>query len=183
MARAGAVWAGIAALLKRRFGVLEVISTLMLNFIALFAVSYLVRGPLQEPMLTHTRETTDRSPSKQDRLPVVIPGQRLHLGFVVALLLAVTAWWLIWCSTASGIPDPRGRCRGQRLMAVSSGRVNVDRGVFGAFLRERCTRRLGGAVQSHRGDVSNCYDAHLAGLWLLRDRRRAAARAIEPARV
>jgi simple sugar transport system permease protein len=46
---AGAAWAGIAAVLKRRFGVLEVISTLMLNFVAQFGVSYLVRGPLQEP--------------------------------------------------------------------------------------------------------------------------------------
>ena len=42
-------WAAIAGVLKRRFGVLEVISTLMLNFVALFGVSYLVRGPLQEP--------------------------------------------------------------------------------------------------------------------------------------
>jgi len=44
---AGAGWAGIAAVLRERFGVLEVISTIMLNFIALYAVSFLVRGPLQ----------------------------------------------------------------------------------------------------------------------------------------
>ena len=48
---AGAAWAGIADLLRRRYHVLEVISTLLLNFVAAYGVSYLVRGPLQE----HTR--------------------------------------------------------------------------------------------------------------------------------
>ncbi len=43
---AGALWAGVAAILKARFGVLEVISTIMLNFVAANLVSYLVRGPL-----------------------------------------------------------------------------------------------------------------------------------------
>src|SRR5262249_3394027 len=46
---AGAAWAGIAAVMRTRFHVLEVISTIMLNFVALYLVSYLVRGPLQEP--------------------------------------------------------------------------------------------------------------------------------------
>src|SRR5437016_1492985 len=46
---AGAVWAGVAALLRIRFQVLEVISTILLNFIAVYIVSYLVRGRLQEP--------------------------------------------------------------------------------------------------------------------------------------
>ena len=44
---AGAFWAAIAAELRRRFHVLEIISTIMLNFIAIHLVSYLVRGPLQ----------------------------------------------------------------------------------------------------------------------------------------
>ncbi|OYV71778.1 MAG: hypothetical protein B7Z72_06205 [Gemmatimonadetes bacterium 21-71-4] len=47
---AGAAWAGIAAVLRSRFGVLEVISTLMLNFVAADLVAFLVRGPLQEPL-------------------------------------------------------------------------------------------------------------------------------------
>src|SRR4051812_34087946 len=55
-ALAGAAWAGIAAALRNRFGVLEVISTIMLNFVALYLVSYLVRGPLQEP--THAYPQT-----------------------------------------------------------------------------------------------------------------------------
>ena len=95
---AGAAWAGIAAVLKRRFGVLEVISTLMLNFIALFGVSYLVRGPLQES--THIYPQTALLAASA-RLPVIIPGQRLHLGFVAAVVLAIAAWWFMR-STAGG---------------------------------------------------------------------------------
>ena len=45
----GALWAGVAALLRLRFGVLEVISTIMLNFVAQAITGWLVRGPLQEP--------------------------------------------------------------------------------------------------------------------------------------
>jgi ABC-type uncharacterized transport system permease subunit len=44
---AGAVWAGLAAILRSRFRVLEVISTILLNFVALYLVGLFVRGPLQ----------------------------------------------------------------------------------------------------------------------------------------
>ncbi len=138
---AGAAWAGIAAVLKRRFGVLEVISTLMLNFVALFGVSYLVRGPLQES--THLYPQT-ASLAASARLPVIIPGQRLHLGFVAAVMLAIAAWWFMR-STAGGF---RIRVVGAgAAAAASAGRVNVDRVVFGAFLASGALAGLGGAVQ------------------------------------
>jgi simple sugar transport system permease protein len=138
---AGAAWAGIAAVLKRRFGVLEVISTLMLNFVALFGVSYLVRGPLQES--THIYPQTALLAASA-RLPVIIPGQRLHLGFVAAVVLAIAAWWFMR-STAGGF---RIRVVGAgAAAAASAGRVNVDRVVFGAFLASGALAGLGGAVQ------------------------------------
>jgi general nucleoside transport system permease protein len=138
---AGAAWAGIAALLRHRFGVLEVISTLMLNFVAIFAVSYLVRGPLQEP--THTYPQSIPL-AESARLSVIMPGQRLHLGFVVAVLLAVAAWWFLR-STAGGF---RIRLVGAGAAASSSaGRVNVGRVVFGAFLASGAIAGFAGGVQ------------------------------------
>ncbi len=138
---AGAAWAAIAAMLKRRFGVLEVISTLMLNFVALFGVSYLVRGPLQEPTRLYP-ETLALAESA--RLPVMIAGQRLHLGFAIAVVLAIAAWWFLR-STAAGF---RIRAVGAgSAAAASAGRVNVDRVVFGAFLASGALAGLGGAVQ------------------------------------
>ena len=138
---AGAAWASIAAILKRRFGVLEVISTLMLNFVALFGVSFLVRGPLQES----TRVFPQTAPIPLSaRLPVIIPGQRLHLGFVFAIALAVFVWWMLRFS-ATGF---RVRVVGAGApAAASAGRVNVDRVVFGSFLASGAVAGLGGAVQ------------------------------------
>ena len=138
---AGAVWATIAAVLKRRFGVLEVISTLMLNFVALFGVSYLVRGPLQEPTGLYP-ETLPLG--EASRLPVLIAGQRLHLGFAIAVMLAIAVWWFLR-STAAGF---RVRAVGAgAAAAASAGRINVERVVFGAFLASGALAGLGGAVQ------------------------------------
>lgn len=139
---AGAVWAGIAAILKERFGVLEVISTLMLNFVAQNLVSYLVRGPMQEP--THVYPQTVALVSAA-RLPVLASGQRLHLGFVLAVVLAVALWWMLR-STATGF---RIRAVGDgAAAAASAGRVRVSSVVLGVFLASGALAGLGGGVEA-----------------------------------
>ncbi len=138
---AGAAWAAIAAILKHRFGVLEVISTLMLNFVALYTVSYLVHGPLEEPTRVFPQTS---SIALSARLPVLLASQRLHLGFLLAIALAVAIWWVLR-STATGF---RVRAVGASpSAAASAGRVNVGRVVFGAFLASGAIAGLGGAVQ------------------------------------
>src|SRR5690606_27551244 len=78
---AGAAWAAVPAWLKKRFGALEVISTIMLNFVALQMVSFLVRGPLQEPLGIYPQSAPIGQPAQ---LPVLVPGSRLHAGFLLA---------------------------------------------------------------------------------------------------
>jgi general nucleoside transport system permease protein len=138
---AGAAWAGIAAILKRWYGVLEVISTLMLNFVASHVVGYLVRGPLQEP--THVYPYT---PSLVDglHLPRLLRGQQLHVGFALAIVLAVVLWWTLrW--TAAGF---RVRVVGAGAAAAqSAGRVDVGRVVFRVFLVSGAIAGLAGAVE------------------------------------
>lgn len=137
---AGAAWAGIAALLKRNFGVLEVISTLMLNFIAVQGVSFLVRGPLQEPTRVYP-QTSMLSVSA--RLPVLMPGHRLHLGVVIAVGLALSLRWIL-SATATGF---RVRVVGANPSAAAAGgRVNVRRVVFRVFLASGALAGLGGAT-------------------------------------
>lgn len=85
---AGLLWALVPTLLRLRFGVLEVISTLLLNFVAEGLVSWMVQGPMQES--THIYPQSDPIPAAA-RLPV-LPGARLHLGLAVALLLAGGLW-------------------------------------------------------------------------------------------
>lgn len=140
-AAAGAVWAGIAGILRSRFGVLEVISTIMLNFVAAFGVSYLVRGPLQEP--THVYPQTS-SIGTAAELPVLVPGTRIHAGVLIALALAMAAWWAMR-HTAAGF---RLRATGANPFAArSAGLVNAERVTMRAFLLSGALAGLAGAVE------------------------------------
>ena len=88
----GAVWGGLAGFLRARFGANEVITTIMLNYIA--------NGLLMYLLMT----TAFRRPGRTDPIsPMIdwsatfprIAGTRLHLGFVIALLAVVFVWWLL----------------------------------------------------------------------------------------
>jgi len=138
----GAAWAGIAAWLKRRFGVLEVISTLMLNFVASYAVSWAVRGPLQEPTGVYPQSV---ELANSVRLPALIAGHRLHLGFVLALTLAVALWWFL-SHTAAGF---RVRAVGAGFSAArSAGGIHAARIVAAVFIASGALAGLGGASEA-----------------------------------
>jgi simple sugar transport system permease protein len=137
----GAGIAGIATVLRLSFGVLEVISTLMLNFIAQYVVAWVVRGPLQEPTRIYPQSASLDAAS---RLPILLPGTRLHLGVLVAVALALgLAWWL--ARTASGF---RLRATGlNATAAASAGGISVTRVTAGAFLASGALAGLAGAVE------------------------------------
>jgi ABC-type uncharacterized transport system permease subunit len=90
----GAFWSAIAGTLKASFGAHEVITTIMLNYVAFLVASYLVdtRGLMLAPNVS-TPRTPDIDPGAV--LPIIIGGSRLHLGFVVALLAVPVVWFLI----------------------------------------------------------------------------------------
>jgi ABC-type uncharacterized transport system permease subunit len=139
---AGAAWSGVAAVLKARFGVLEVISTLMLNFVAQYGVSYLVRGPLQEPTRVYPQTVTL---AEHARLPALLPYGGVHAGISVAIAIAVALWWTIG-STGAGF---RVRLVGAGASAAASaGRVHVGRVLFGVFLGSGAIAGLSGAVEA-----------------------------------
>lgn len=140
-AAAGSAWAGVAAWLKQRFGVLEVISTLMLNFVASYLVSWAVRGPLQEP--THVYPQTVEL-ADAVRLPSLIAGHRLHLGFVLGLALAAALWWFLM-HTAAGF-RVRAVGAGERA-ARSAGGINASRTAALVFIASGALAGLGGASE------------------------------------
>lgn len=138
---AGAIWASIAAWLRSKFGVLEVISTIMLNFIAAYGASYLVRGPLQEP--THVFPQTE-SIVTGARMPALIPGTRLHWGFILAIALAILAWWVMKY-TAVGF---RIKASGMNPFAArSAGQIDVPKVTMAAFVLSGAVAGIAGAVE------------------------------------
>ena len=137
---AGALWAAPAAILRRR-GVLEVISTIMLNFVALNLVGFIVRGPLQEP--THAYPQSSALPLEA-RLPRV-PGTRLHLGVAIAALAALTLWVLM-TRTAWGF---RVRAVGANARAAAmAGMIDVQRTTLSAFLVSGALAGLAGGIEA-----------------------------------
>ena len=113
----------------------------MLNFIAIYLVSFLVRGPLQEP--THVYPQTE-SLNSVARMPAVIPGTRLHFGFVLAIGLALLLSWT-FRRTAIGF---RIRATGASpLAAHTAGRIDVGRTSFVVFLFSGALAGLAGGIE------------------------------------
>ncbi|KMK66204.1 ABC transporter permease [Puniceibacterium sp. IMCC21224] len=87
---AGAVMLLVPTFLKTRLGVDEVVTTLLLNFVILLWVSYLLEGPLKDPMGMGWPKSARLI--TEARLPRLIDGLRLHWGFGLALLSAALVW-------------------------------------------------------------------------------------------
>ncbi len=87
---AGAVLLLGPVILKTRLGVDEVVTTLLLNFIMLLFVSYLLEGPMKDPMGMGWPKSPALIP--EARLPRIIDGLRLHWGFALSLISAVVIW-------------------------------------------------------------------------------------------
>jgi general nucleoside transport system permease protein len=81
----GAIWGFIPGLLKARFGVNEVVVTVMLNYVMLYLVSYIVGGVWRDPSSFYIQ--TSQIPT-QAWLPTLLTPGRLHLGFLLALVTA-----------------------------------------------------------------------------------------------
>jgi simple sugar transport system permease protein len=137
---AGMIWVLPAIVLKVRYGVLEVISTLLLNFVAEALVSLMVQGPLQEVKRTYPQSDPI---AVSARLPM-LPGTRIHLGFGIALVLAAGLWILL-TRTLWGL-QLRALGAGPRAAQVS-GRVSAPRMTAAALLVSGALAGLAGGVE------------------------------------
>ena len=91
-ALAGALMLLGPAVLKVRYGVDEVVTTLLLNFIMLLFVSMLLEGPLKDPMGLGWPQSAPVTENAE--LPKLVTGKRLHAGLLLALLLAGLVWFV-----------------------------------------------------------------------------------------
>lgn len=90
-AAAGAAWSGIPAIMRLRRQTPEVLSTILLNFVALYLLGYLVSGPMQERSSQYPQ--TDGLP-EASVLPLL--AGRLHAGVFIVLLAAFAVYWLMF---------------------------------------------------------------------------------------
>jgi general nucleoside transport system permease protein len=140
-ALAGALWALVPALLKLRMGVGEVITTLLLNFVGMYLAAWMVHGPMQEARGVFPQ--TDPIAGAA-RLPVLVPGTRLHAGMLLAVGAALLLH-LVLRHTAVGF---RVRAAGASPAAARmSGRIATRRTVLGAFLVSGALAGVAGGVE------------------------------------
>jgi general nucleoside transport system permease protein len=86
----GSLFALVPASLKVKFGVNEVISTVLLNFVAFLFISFLLHGPIKAPGFNpYSPEIAEAS-----QMPIVLPGTRLHAGIFVAVAATVGVYYL-----------------------------------------------------------------------------------------
>jgi simple sugar transport system permease protein len=144
---AGAAWAGIAGVLKATTGAHEVISTIMLNYIALYLASWLfgVGGPLQ--LTDPTRQTVPISSdvAASAQLPVIwgTKGfQGLDIGFLIAIAALIVFWALINRTTLGY----EVRAVGFNPDAAAYGGINVKKNLIRAMAISGAFAGLAGAV-------------------------------------
>lgn len=155
---AGGFWAAIAGILKAYRGVGEVISTIMLNFIAIQLVSYSVDGgPLQEASKSY--QWSDRIVSNAllpHLLPKsLIPGNRFHLGILIALISALCLYVVLF-QTSLGYQI---RAVGKNQVAARAAGIQVSKNIIIAMLISGGLAGLAGAIEltglsPHRLDQS-----------------------------
>lgn len=140
----GAIWGGIPGLLKAYFNVNEILSTVMLNAIAVQIMNFLLRGPMIDPAQLEKASKIPQTARLLDafRLPRLVPT-RLHLGFLIAVVLAVLVYILLWRTTLGY----RIRAVGQNPDASRYGGIRVRRRIVTALLLSGAFAGLAGAIQ------------------------------------
>ena len=136
----GGIWGSVPALLKVRFNANEILTSLMLTYIALLLLSYLVHGPWKDPEGFAFPES--RLFSAGALLPIIISDTRLHLGFYIALGVVAIGWltfsrlFLGFQIRVSGAAVPAARLAGfssPKLTWITLGAAGALAGLAGVF--------------------------------------------------
>jgi simple sugar transport system permease protein len=117
---AGMAWATLPALMKVRLKIDEVVTTLLLNYVAIFFVSAILNGPWRDPISQWPQSPEIAAAAIFPRL---IPRSRLHLGFILALLVVFGAWYVL-SRTSFGL---KMKAVGFNMEAARFSGINVDR--------------------------------------------------------
>ena len=135
----GGIWALLAALIKNRLQISEVIITIMLNYVALYLVEYLVNYPFKsEGMVVRTEEIEESA-----KLAVLVPHTRLNAGILIALFF-VAAFWLFFYRTKAGYEL---RATGSNAKAAETAGINNKKNILISMFLSGALAGIGGAVE------------------------------------
>ncbi|HEX9091365.1 MAG TPA: ABC transporter permease [Anaerolineales bacterium] len=156
----GAIWGGIAGFLKAYFKVNEILSTVMMNAIAVQFMLFLLRGPMIDPMMADRTSKIPETARLLDafRLPRLAPT-RLHLGVLIAVVLAVLVYILLWRTTLGY----RIRAVGQNPHASRYAGIKVQRYIVLALFLSGAFSGLAGAVQVYGVNYRMITDGSASG--------------------
>jgi general nucleoside transport system permease protein len=155
-ALAGAAWALLPALLRTRFRVDDVVTTLLLNFILLYGMSALLDGPWKNPQSAYPTSP----PIREDAQFPVLPGtSELHLGVLVALLAAPAIWFLVNRTTLGFAIKAVGENAAAAAYAgIRTGRIIMaTAGISGALAGLAGVGEVGGVHYQVMADLSPGY--------------------------
>ena len=146
----GGIWGGIPGVLKAYFNVNEILSTIMMNAIAVQFMNYLLRGPMIDPAQAKAASQIPQTARLDEiyRLPRLAPT-RLHLGALIAVILAILVYVLLWRTTLGY----RIRAVGENPAAAKYGGIKVQRYVVVSLLLSGAFAGLAGANPGLRGKL------------------------------
>jgi len=132
---AGAAWASIASLLRWWRNAPEVLTTILLNFVAINLLGWCVNGPLQEASARYPQT---------DAISVALPALgEVHAGVVLAVAVCVALWWMLY-RTQEGL---RLRATGFNPNAARFAGINVDAQIFRAMAISGGCAGLAGGIE------------------------------------
>ena len=136
----GAAWLALPIIMRTKLEINEIFPTVVLNFIAMFLISWLCTGPLQDPNAFNPR--TPYIPESTE-LPAIFSGLRIHIGIFIVVLLALSMYVILFKTTLGY----RIRAVGQNPRAAKHGGVNVTRGIVSAGLLSGGLAGLAGMME------------------------------------
>jgi simple sugar transport system permease protein len=157
----GAIWGGIPGVLKAYFNVNEILSTVMMNAIAVQLMNFLLRGPMIDPEQAQKASKIPQTARLIDEfhLARLLPPTRLHFGAVIAVVLAILVYILLWRTTWGY----RIRAVGQNPHASRYAGIKVQRYMVLALLLSGAFAGLAGAVQVYGVNYRMITDGSASG--------------------
>jgi len=156
----GAIWGGIPGILKAYFRVNEILSTVMMNAIAVQLMNFLLRDAMIDPAQAERASKIPQTARLLEafHLPRLVPT-RLHLGALIAVILAILVYILLWRTTLGY----RIRAVGQNPHASRYAGIKVPRYIVLSLLLSGAFAGLAGAVQVYGVNYRMITDGSASG--------------------